>query len=101
MIIAEVATVIGVAVLSVTSIGGWIYTIRKNGRSEGRLQEQVNSLTKAVSRLPCQENADFLQKMGGVATAIENLEGWVKTVEQAQIDTNRRIDKIVNNRGKD
>ena len=91
----EVVTIIGVIILSVTSVGGWVYTLRKNGRAEGRLQQQVDSLVAAVAKLPCQADANYLQGIGSLTEAVKNLDGWLKTVEGEQKETNRRIDKII------
>ncbi len=93
--VAEVVTIVGVSILSVTSIGGWIYTIRKNGRNEGKLLQQVESVVEAVAKLPCQTDADFLQSIGGLSKAVGNLEGWLTRVEKEQSATNTRIDRIV------
>ncbi|KKN52950.1 hypothetical protein LCGC14_0607510 [marine sediment metagenome] len=98
--VAEVVTVVGVVVLSATSIGGWIYTIRKNGRTEGKIQQQVDSVVRAVGKLPCQADSDYLQSIGGLTRSVKNLEGWLTRVEKEQSATSTRIDHIVNGKVK-
>lgn len=100
MAVVEVITVIGVVVLSATSIGGWIYAIRRNGRSEGKMQQQVDSLIKAVGNLPCQVDSDYLRSIGGLAKAVKTLEGWLARVEEEQGTIHKRIDGIVNSGGR-
>lgn len=97
---AEIATIIGVIILAITSIGGWIYTLRKNGRAEGRQQQQVDSVVKVVAGLPCQVDSDYLQSIGGLARAVKNLEGWLGRVEEEQGTIHKRIDNIVDSGGK-
>ncbi len=96
----EVITVVGVIILGVTSVGGWIYTIRKNGRHEGKQQQQIDSVIRAVGNLPCQVDSDYLQSIGGLANAVKNLEGWLKRVEGEQGTIHKRIDSIVDSGGK-
>jgi len=91
----EVITVIGVVILAITSVGGWVYTLRKNGRAEGRLQQQVDSLVKAVGNLPCQVDSDYLLSIGGLSKAVKNLESWLSRVEKEQGTIHKRIDNIV------
>ena len=98
--VGEIATIVGVVVLSVTSVGGWIYTLRKNGRAEGRIQQQVDSVIKAVNDLPCKVDSDYLQSIGGLSRAVINLESWLNRVEGEQATIHKRIDDIVNSRGK-
>ncbi len=93
--VITIATVAGVFVLSVTSIGGWIYTLRKNGKAEGRMQQQVASLIQAVGNLPCQVDSDYLQNMGALTQAVKNLEGGQARVEEEQGTIHKRIDKII------
>ena len=95
-----VVTVIGVIILSVTSVGGWIYTLRRNGRREGRMQQQVDSLMTAVGNLPCQVDSDYLQNMGALTQAVKNLEGGQARVEDEQGTIHKRIDDIINGRTK-
>jgi len=95
MDISTVIAIIGVVILSITSIGGWIYTIRKNGRAEGKMQQQVDSVIKAVGKLPCQVDSDYLRSIGGLAKAVKNLEGWLGRVEEEQSTIHKRIDNIV------
>ena len=92
---ANIATIIGVIILAITSIGGWVYTLRKNGRAEGKMQQQVDSVVKAVGNLPCQVDSDYLRSIGGLAKAVKNLEGWLGRVEEEQSTIHRRIDNIV------
>ncbi len=96
----EVVTVVGMIVLGATSIGGWVYTIRKNGRHEGRMQQQVDSVIQAVGNLPCQVDSDYLQNMGALTQAVKNLEGGQKRVETEQGTIHKRIDGIVDSGGK-
>ncbi len=93
--VITIATVAGVFVLSVTSIGGWIYTLRKNSKAEGRMQQQVASLIQAVGNLPCQVDSDYLQNMGALTQAVKNLEGGQARVEEEQGTIHKRIDKII------
>ncbi len=95
MDLATVFTIIGIVILSVTSVGGWIYTLRKNGRAEGRMQQQVDSVVKAVGNLPCQVDSDYLQNMGALTQAVRNLEGGQARVEGEQGTIHKRIDDIV------
>ena len=92
---ANIATIIGVIILAITSIGGWVYTLRKNGRAEGKMQQQVDSVIKAVGKLPCQVDSDYLRSIGGLAKAVKNLEGWLGRVEEEQSTIHKRIDNIV------
>ncbi len=98
--VAEAVTIIGVFVLSATSIGGWVYTLRKNGRTEGKMMQQVESVIDAVAKLPCRADPEFLQSMGGIARSVKNLEGWLTRVETEQSATNKRIDNIVDSRAR-
>ena len=96
----EVITIVALVVLGATSIGGWVYTIRKNGRTEGRMQQHIANIAEAVGKLPCQADADFLQSIGGLANAVKNLESWLSRVEGEQGTIHKRIDGIVNGRRK-
>ena len=100
MDLSAVIATIGVIILSVTSIGGWVYAVRKNGRSEGRLQQQVQSAIETIKKLPCQADSDYLQNMGALANSVKNVESWLRTIEQNQIAINGRIDDIVDSKPK-
>lgn len=96
----ELTTLIAVIILALCAVGGWIYTLRKNGRAEGRMQQQVDSLIQAVGNLPCQVDSDYLQNMGAITQAVKNLEGGQARVEEEQGTIHKRIDGIVNGRTK-
>ena len=95
MDITTIVTIVGIAILSLTSVGGWIYTIRKNGRAEGKMQQQIKSVVEAVSKLPCQADSDYLQNMGALTQAVKNLEGGQARVEEEQGTIHKRIDGII------
>ncbi len=98
MPVVEVITIVGVVIISITSVGGWIYTLRKNGRTEGRMQQQVDSLIKVVANLPCQVDSDYLQNMGAITQAVKNLEGGQARIEDEQGTIHKRIDGIIDKR---
>jgi len=98
--VGEAVTIIGVVVLSITSVGGWVYTLRRNGRSEGKTQQQVNTVVDTVGKLPCQVNSEYLQSIGGLVTAVKNVEKWLTRVEAEQGTIHTRIDSLVNSGGK-
>ena len=95
MEITAILTVAGIAILSITSVGGWIYTLRKNGRAEGRMQQQIKTVVEAVRKLPCQVDSDYLQNMGALTQAVKNLEGGQSRVEEEQGTIHKRIDNIM------
>ncbi len=87
------------SILALVAIGGWVYTIRKNGRTEGRMQAQVTSLIKAVGNLPCQVDSDYLRTMGALTQAVKNLEGGQSRVEDEQGAIHKRIDNLIDSGG--
>ncbi len=97
--VGTAVTIAGVVILSLTSIGGWIYTLRKNGRAEGRMQQQVTALIQAVGNLPCQVDSDYLQNMGALTQAVKNLEGGQSRVEDEQGAIHKRMDNLVDSGG--
>ena len=94
----EVVTIVAGIILSVTSIGGWIYTIRRNGRTEGKMQQQITTVVDTVGKLPCQAHSEFLEHIGGVVKAVQGLEDGQKRIEGGQVETNKRIDNIISTR---
>ena len=92
----EVITIVVGVILSVTSVGGWIYTIRRNGRNEGKMQQQITTVVDTVGKLPCQAHSEFLEHIGGVVKSVQGLEEGQKRIEGGQVETNRRIDNIIN-----
>ena len=87
------------SILALVAIGGWVYTILKNGRTEGRMQAQVISLIKAVGNLPCQVDSDYLRTMGSLTQAVKNLEGGQSRVEDEQGAIHKRIDNLIDSGG--
>lgn len=93
--LVDTIQIAGVLVLSVSSIGGWIYTLRQNGKSEGRHQEQVTALKKAVDNLPCVADRSYLEGIGRLNAQAESLTAGMNRVEAEQHATNSRIDNLM------
>ncbi len=93
--LVDTVQIVGVLVLSISSIGGWVYTLRKNGASEGRHQEQVTALKKAVDNLPCIADRSYLEGIGRLNAQAESLTNGMKRIEDEQHITNSRIDTLI------
>lgn len=79
----EVLSLMGTGILAVTSIGGWVYALRKNGRAEGVFQEKVAQISDRFNKLPCVENLTYFTDMGAMRQKLETLGEDIKEIKLA------------------
>lgn len=72
---------IAYAVTSIGAIGGWIYTIRRNGHREGKIEQQIESLSETTANLPCIKNHTYMLHAGKLEGIMEQVEVRLANVE--------------------
>jgi len=70
-------------VASVTSIGGWIYAIRRNGKESGRLEMTIKQQGDILCKLPCQANPNYGREWGRLMEKVESSEKRLEKIENA------------------
>lgn len=93
--IVEVAQVAGVVILSFTSIGGWVYTLRKNGKSEGIAEQKQIDTNSRINDLPCNADPAYERRAGEVIASMKHFSERMRAVEGSVKDVHGRIDDIL------
>ena len=58
--------IIGIAVITVTTVGGWLFTGFNNHKLKGTYEEKIRNIERSVEKLPCVHNGRYLQEIGAL-----------------------------------
>ena len=79
----EIVGTIALGVTTLTSIGGWIYAIRRNGKESGHLDMAVSLNADTLKKLPCQANPNYGREWGRILEKMESAEKRLEKIEWA------------------
>jgi len=88
----EILQGVGIVLLALTSVGGWVYTVRKNGKNVGVHEERVRALTERVNKLPCIEGSSYMTDLGELSGTVNALSGRIRNLEEVCRDMTKRVD---------
>jgi hypothetical protein len=93
--IGEVALVTSAIIATASSVGGWVVTIRNNGKHQGRSEVQIADLVKTVGNLPCVKSSDYMKQMGELVGTVSGLGTRIGTLEVSVRDATKRMDDFI------
>ena len=84
----ELLQTIGIIILALTSIGGWAYTLRRNGKNEGIFEQKMNDL-------PCIKDSNYEYRSGKLAAKVQSLSHSIEKLEFSNTELHKRIDETL------
>lgn len=94
--IGEAALITAAVIASVSSVAGWVITIRKNGKNQGQTETQIAGLFKTIGNLPCVKSSNYMKEMGELTATVIGLDKRIETLETSIRDATKRIDVLIN-----
>ena len=79
----EAIGIMALIVTAGTSIGGWVYAIRRNGRESGRLEMTIKQHDNTFLKLPCQSNPNYGREWGRLLEKVDSSEKRLEKIENA------------------
>ncbi len=94
--IGEVALIAASVIAAASSVGGWVITIRNNGKNLGKTETQLSDLSKTIGNLPCVKSSDYMKDMGELTATVSGLDKRIETLEVSVRDAAKRMDAFIN-----
>ena len=83
MTILDLIAILTLVATGGTSIYGWIYAVRRNGRENGRLEMTIKQHNDTLTKLPCQANPKYGEQWGRLLEKIDSYEKRLERIENA------------------
>ena len=83
MSILEIIGILAFIATGGTSIAGWVYTVRKNGKDSGQLESLVKQNREYIKHLPCINNPNYGREWGQLLEKVNSSEKRLEKIENA------------------
>ncbi len=93
--ISEIVIISAGIIATASSVGGWVITIRNNGKNQGRNEVQIGELAKTVGNLPCVKSSEYMVEMGKLTATVGGLDKRIETLAVSVRDSTKRMDDFI------